>query len=181
MQYNISSNTSLSTSKGSASEWWHGDEEGLSDSSESGNGAGASAGASASTSSSRRWKRRAWLNYLHGLNLNQFDHDIAGAMKRNHKNHPKLARDYSIKELAQLQFCHEGLAQVFEINGMTQPPHYVIGNKGRFTTASSLINFLLDFGDAETRRGWAKLTYRLIYQKTCAAVERHLGQQWRWR
>ena len=55
------------------------------------------------------------------------------------------------------------------------------GNKGRFRTAGALINFLLDFDDSEARKSWANLAYRIIYQKTCEAVEEHLGEQWRWR
>lgn len=126
-----------------------------------------------------RRKCRAWIDFLHGLNLNQFDYDVASMMKKNHRTSPELLGDDSMARLTQLSFCYEGLAQLFSINGEAQPPHSIVGNKTRMKTAGALVDYLLDFDDGEARPSWADLSYRLIYQKTCEVVERHLGERWR--
>ncbi|OBT51006.1 hypothetical protein VE04_09284 [Pseudogymnoascus sp. 24MN13] len=149
-------------SGGGAGTWW--DED---DNESSGSENDMTAGGSSCSVSSRR-KQRAWLDFLHGLNLNQFRHDIASALRRSHQARPELAGDDSIPHPGPLLPRGDGAA-------------CVTGNKGRFQTASALINFLLDSDDGEARKGWANLAYRMIYQKTREAVEEHLGKQWRWR
>ncbi|KFZ25059.1 hypothetical protein V502_00463 [Pseudogymnoascus sp. VKM F-4520 (FW-2644)] len=134
---------------------------------------------------SGRYKKRvverveAWLGFLHGLNLNQFDHDVATVMTRSHKAHPELAQDYGVARLSRLSFCLAGMGKLYLVDGSQSPPHSIMGNKARFTTGSSLINFLFDYDDGEVRGSWESMTYRLIYQRTCEMVEQRLGEEWR--
>lgn len=121
----------------------------------------------------------AWLSFLHGLNLNQFDHDVATVMQRSHRAHPELAQDYGVARLSRLSFCLAGMGKLYLVNGFRSPPHSITGNKARFTTSSALINFLFDYDDGEVRGSWGRMTYRLIYQRTCEMVERRLGEEWR--
>ncbi|HEV2644800.1 MAG TPA: hypothetical protein VGU46_00395 [Acidobacteriaceae bacterium] len=127
--------------------------------------------------------QRAWLDFLHGLNLNQFDHDVASALQRSHKAHPELAGEVSIERLCQLSFSHEGMQETFEVEGVPLPPHSITGNRSRFWTSSQLIDFLFGFDDDEKRASWASMAYRLIYQKTCEMIKQHMGRRWqrRWR
>lgn len=124
-------------------------------------------------------KQEKWLQFLHSLNLNQFDHDVASAMVKSHRAHPELARDYSAAQLAQLSFSYSGMHSLYSVGGERQPPHSITGNKARFATASALVDFLLDFEDGEVRGSWERITYRMIYRRTCEVVEKRLGREWR--
>ncbi|OBT72510.1 hypothetical protein VF21_08650, partial [Pseudogymnoascus sp. 05NY08] len=52
---------------------------------------------------------KVWLSFLHRLNLNQFDHNVATVMQRSHRAHPKLAQDYGVAQLSRLSFCLAGM------------------------------------------------------------------------
>ena len=70
---------------------------------------------------------------------------------------------------------------LYSVGGERQPPYSITGNKAQFATASALVDFLLDFEDGEVRGSWERMTYRMIYKRTCEVVEQHLGREWRQR
>lgn len=123
-------------------------------------------------------QQTAWLDYLHGLNLNQFDTDIASALKRSNKTHPELAEPIE----AGTAWCYRTLRHRFLREGERAPPHSITGNKARFASSLPLVDFLFGFDDGQVRGAWAKMTFRLVYQKTCEMIERVLNrsQQRQW-
>jgi hypothetical protein len=117
--------------------------------------------------------RIAWLEYLHVLNLEQFDADLWKAMLRANKRSPELNPEYS-KLPEETRFCYYDMKRMFLVNGTTGPPHLVTGNKMRFERVDDLLNFLFLWDERE-RSGWGNKPYRVILQKTYELVEQHLG------
>jgi hypothetical protein len=115
-----------------------------------------------------------WLEYLHALNLEQFDRDIWKAMLKSHKRSPELTPD-AIKQKGDIRFCHNHMKRMFSADGVIVPPHFVTGNKMRFGRAADLLDFLFLWEDGKERRGWGHKPYRVILQKSFQLVERRLG------
>jgi hypothetical protein len=115
-----------------------------------------------------------WLEYLHALNLEQFDTDIWKAMLKSHKRSPELTPD-AIKQKGDFPFCHSHMKRMFSVNGVIGPPHFVTGNKMRFERVADLLDFLFLWEDGKERRGWGNKPYRAILQKSFELVERRLG------
>lgn len=117
--------------------------------------------------------RTAWLEYLHVLNLEQFDADVWKAMLKANKRSPELNPECS-KLPAETRFCYSDMKRMFLVNGTVGPPHLVTGNKMRFEGIKDLLNFLFLWDERE-RSGWGNKPYRVILQKTFELVEQHLG------
>lgn len=115
-----------------------------------------------------------WLEYLHALNLEQFDIDIWKTMLKSHKRSPELTAE-AIKQKGDIQFCQNHMKRMFSVNGVIGPPHFVTGNKMRFERVVDLLDFLFLWEDGKERRGWGNKPYRIILQKTFELVERRLG------
>jgi hypothetical protein len=115
-----------------------------------------------------------WLEYLHALNLEQFDTDIWKAMLKSHKRSPELTPD-AIKQKGDIRFCHNHMKRMFSVNGVISPPHFVTGNKMRFERVADLLDFLFLWEDGKERPGWGNKPYRVILQKSFELVERRLG------
>ncbi len=125
----------------------------------------------------------AWLEYLHALNMEQFDADVWKAMVKASKGSTKKGGAYSGSgELGTgmmmpgegFQFCHHDMRKIFLVDGAASPPHLVTGNKMRFQRVMDLLNFLLLWDDEE-RLGWGHKPCRVILKKTFELVERRLG------
>jgi len=133
-------------------------------------------------------RREAWLDFLIGLNLNQFDHDTATAMWKSHLARPELAyvqpdgpvTGGSGSWMAGKQFCYRDLRKAFQTDNPNDlgPPHTVTSNKGRFKTTQHLVDFLFEEVSGYTYSSWKKMTYRMIYKKTKEVIKRHLGEEW---
>jgi hypothetical protein len=115
-----------------------------------------------------------WLEYLHVLNLEQFDTDIWKAMLRSHKRSPELTRR-AIQQNGGFRYCHRTMRRMFSVDGVPSPPHFVTGNKMRFERVNDLLNFLFLWEDGKERLGWANKPYRIILQKSFELIERRLG------
>jgi hypothetical protein len=117
-----------------------------------------------------------WLEYLHALNLEQFDTDVWKAMLKSNKRTSELAPD-AVARQGEIQFCHHSMKRIFSINGTSVAPHFVTGNKMRFERVGALLNFLFLWEDGEDRAGWGHKPYRTILQKTFELIERRLGNR----
>jgi hypothetical protein len=115
-----------------------------------------------------------WLEYLHVLNLEQFDADIWKAMLKSHTRSPELTPD-TVKQKEDIQFCHRYMKRMFAIDGVISSPHFVTGNKMRFERVADLLDFLFLWDDGQERRGWGNKPYRVILQKSFELIERRLG------
>jgi hypothetical protein len=115
-----------------------------------------------------------WLEYLHVLNLEQFDADIWKAMLRSNKRSPELISTATAQQ-GKMQFCHADMKHAFSINGTPIAPHFVTGNKMRFERVGELLNFLFLWEDGQDRPGWGSKPYRTILEKTFKMLERRLG------
>ncbi len=115
-----------------------------------------------------------WLEYLHALNLEQFDADIWKAMLKSDKRSPELTPG-AVKQGGEIRFCYNGMKRMFCINGVPSPPHFVTGNKMRFEKVGDLLDFLFLWEDDKERAGWGNKPYRAILQKTFELIERRLG------
>lgn len=115
-----------------------------------------------------------WLEYLHALNLEQFDIDIWKAMLKSNKRCPELTPD-AVKQQGEIRFCYDGMKRMFRVDRVPCPPHFVTGNKMRFERVGDLLNFLFLWEDGEDRPGWGNKPYRAILQKSFELIERRLG------
>lgn len=91
-----------------------------------------------------------WLEYLHALNLEQFNTDVWKAMLRSNKRCPELPPD-AVKQQGEIRFCYNGIKRIFRVDRVPYPPHFVTGNKMRFERAGNLLNFLFLWEDSEER------------------------------
>jgi hypothetical protein len=117
-----------------------------------------------------------WLEYLHALNLEQFDTDVWKVMLKSNKRSPELAPD-AVARQGEMQFCHYSMKRMFSINGTVVDPYFVTGNKMRFERVGALLNFLFLWEDGEDRAGWGHKPYRTILQKSFELIERRLGNR----
>jgi hypothetical protein len=115
-----------------------------------------------------------WLEYLHALNLEQFDADVWKAMLKVNKRNSELAPDANLRRF-ESHFCYRDMKDMFSVNGVVKPPHFVTGNKMRFEKVADLLHFLFLWDDGEERRGWGSKPYRAICQKSFELIERRLG------
>jgi hypothetical protein len=118
---------------------------------------------------------KLWLEYLHALNLEQFDADVWRAMLKADKRTSEL-RPEVIREPQKIQFCHAGMREMFTVDGVATGPHFVTGNKMKFENAIDLVHYLFMW-DNRKRRGWGEMTYRMILRKTFDLIERRLGRR----
>jgi hypothetical protein len=119
---------------------------------------------------------RTWLEYLHALNLEQFDADVWSAMLAAHKTHPELS-PAAVEQNGRVSFCYRGMHRMFLEEGVRAPPHMVTGNHMRITTAARLLDFLFLWGDDQERKGWANLPFRLVLQQSFEFIESRLGHR----
>lgn len=115
-----------------------------------------------------------WLEYLHALNLEQFDTDVWKAMLKSHKRSPELTPD-AVARKGGFQFCQNHMKRLFSVDGAASLPHFVTGNKMRFERVADLLDFLFLWEDGQERRGWGSKPYRAILQKSFELIERRLG------
>ena len=115
-----------------------------------------------------------WLEYLHALNLEQFNADVWSSMLAAHKSHPEMS-PAALKQDGNMTFCYRGMKHMFLQEGVVTPPHIVTGNKMRFATVNKLLDFLFLWDDDQERLGWGSKPYRLILQKSFEFVESQLG------
>jgi hypothetical protein len=115
-----------------------------------------------------------WLEYLHALNLEQFDTDVWKAMLKSHKRSPELAPG-AVKQKGGFQFCQNHMKRMFSVDEAASLPHFVTGNKMRFERVANLLDFLFLWEDGKERRGWSSKPYRAILQKSFELIERRLG------
>ncbi|KFY09998.1 hypothetical protein V491_07848 [Pseudogymnoascus sp. VKM F-3775] len=115
-----------------------------------------------------------WLEYLHVLNLEQFDTDIWKTMLKANRRCPELRPEVIQKRMAG-QFCYRDMKKMFQVDGQASPPHVVTGNKMRFEGVKDLVHFLFMWDDGKERRGWESKPYRVIFQKSFEMIERRLG------
>lgn len=115
-----------------------------------------------------------WLEYLHVLNLEQFDTDIWKAMLKCNKRSPELTAE-AIQRKGEIRFCYHDMKSMFSVDHNAGPPHFVTGNKMRFEDVADLLDFLFLWGDDQERPGWGNKPYRAILQKSYDLIERRLG------
>jgi hypothetical protein len=115
-----------------------------------------------------------WLEYLHVLNLEQFDTDVWKAMIKANKRYPELTAE-ATQQKGEVQFCYRDMKSMFSVDGVIGLPHFVTGNKMRFERVADLLNFLFLWDDGEERLGWGCKPYRAILQKSFELIERRLG------
>lgn len=115
----------------------------------------------------------AWLEYLHALNLEQFDMDVWKAMQKANRRSPELKP--GIAPLgSEVRYCYADMKKAFVVDGTACPPHLVTGNKMRFERVMDLLNFLF-LWDEEERPGWGNKPYRVVLKQTFDLLERRLG------
>ncbi|KAH7344244.1 hypothetical protein BKA66DRAFT_555043 [Pyrenochaeta sp. MPI-SDFR-AT-0127] len=119
---------------------------------------------------------QAWLEYLHVLNIEQFDADVWSAMCAADKRHKELSPKASEQD-GKIKFCYKGMRDLFLVNGVIQPPHLVTGNKMQFEQAAKLLDFLFRWNDGNKRQGWENKPYRLILRRSFELIERKLGRR----
>jgi hypothetical protein len=119
-----------------------------------------------------------WLEYLHALNIEQFDTDLKKAMLKSHKRYPELTPE-AIRQLqeGQIQFSHHSMKAMFTVDRALGPPHFVTGNKMQFERAGQLLDFLFLWENGQLQPGWGSRPFRTILQKTFALIERHCGYE----
>ena len=115
-----------------------------------------------------------WLEYLHVLNVEQFDNDVWKAMLAAHKRNAELS-PLALQQEINVAYCYRGMKDMFLVNGVVSPPHIVMGNKMRFEKMGDLLDFLFLSDDGKERRGWTGKPYRMILQKKFEMIERRLG------
>ena len=115
-----------------------------------------------------------WLEYLHVLNLEQFDADVWKAMLAANKRSPELTPE-AIRQDGDVDYCYRGMKRMFLVDGAASPPHLVTGNKMRFERVVDLLNFLFLWDDKEERLGWGHKPYRVILQKSFELIQQRLG------
>lgn len=116
---------------------------------------------------------KAWFEYLHVLNIEQFDIDVRKAMVKASKGSGELGAGVRMLDEG-FRFCYNDMKKMFLVNGVANPPHLVTGNKMRFERVMDLLNFLF-LWDEEERPGWGHKPYRAILKKTFELIERRLG------
>jgi hypothetical protein len=117
-----------------------------------------------------------WLEYLHALNLEQFDADVWKAMLAANKRAPELSPAL-VEGDGRIAYCHKGMKDIFRVHGVASGPYLVTGNKKRFAQVGDILNFLFGWDDKEDRSSWASKPYRLILQKSFEMIEGRLGRQ----
>lgn len=120
--------------------------------------------------------RNMWLDYLHVLNIEQFDSDIWKTVLKMNMSRPELAPGI-VDRLPDIQFCFQDMQEMCELEGQICPPHVVTGNKSRFKNGFDLLHFLFSWKDGSERIGWDAEPYRMIFQKTLTLIRQHLGQK----
>ena len=115
-----------------------------------------------------------WLEYMHALNLEQFNADVWKSMLVSHKSHQELA-PAALQQDSDITFCYRSMSRMFIEDGVITPPHIVTGNKMRFTTVDKLLDFLFLWDDDQERLGWGSKPYRIILQKSFEFIESQLG------
>jgi hypothetical protein len=127
--------------------------------------------------------QQKWLEYLHVLNMEQFDADLWKSLLATDKR-GQVLNPVVVEQMANggmIRFCHRGMRNVFLSDGIVSPPQYVRGNRSGDLHTADVLKFI--FGrDDRPREGWAHKPYRLILEKSYQLVERRLGllqaQQW---
>jgi hypothetical protein len=117
---------------------------------------------------------RKWLEYLHVLNIAQFDADVWTTMLAVHKRSPELSPQ-ALEQKGDVAYCYHGMKGMFSTDGVICPPHVVTGNKMRFERVAELLDYLFLWDDGAERSGWGCKPYRLILQKTFELIERRLS------
>jgi hypothetical protein len=59
----------------------------------------------------------------------------------------------AIKQGGRVRYSYYSIREMFIVNSAVSPPHLVIGNKMRFTTVNSLLQFLFLWEDRQERIG----------------------------
>jgi hypothetical protein len=84
--------------------------------------------------------RRSWLEYLHALNLQQFDADICRHMCDSHKRNPELSPSaLQHCKSNRISFCYKGMKLAFKSDRVEHPPYIVISNRQRFAKVKDLL------------------------------------------
>ncbi|KFZ24910.1 hypothetical protein V502_00587 [Pseudogymnoascus sp. VKM F-4520 (FW-2644)] len=115
-----------------------------------------------------------WLEYLHVLNLEQFDTDIWKTMLKSHRRCPEL-RPEAIQKRMDGQFCYQDMKEMFQVDGQASPPHVVTGNSMRLERVIDVLEFLFMWDDGKERCGWGSRPYWVIFQKSFELIKRWLG------
>jgi hypothetical protein len=116
-----------------------------------------------------------WLEYLHALNLEQFDLDVWKAVLKANSGKAELTPE-AIQSNGEVEYCYRGMKKMFLVNGVASPPHFVTGNKMQFERVADLLDFLF-LWDEQERSGWGHKPYRVILRKSFELIERQLGYQ----
>jgi hypothetical protein len=114
-----------------------------------------------------------WLEYLHTLNLEQFDSDVWKAVLKANQRSLELTPE-AIQRDGAMEYCYRDMKEMFLVDESASPPHFVTGNKMRFERVADLLNFLF-LWDEEERLGWENKPYRVIVRKSFELIKRRLG------
>jgi hypothetical protein len=120
--------------------------------------------------------RNKWLEYLHVLNIEQFNSDIWKTVLKTNTSCLELAPGIP-DQLADMQFCFQDMKEMCLWEGRLCPPHSVTGNKSRFKNSFDLLRYLLFWKDGKERIGWEAEPYRMIFRKTFGLIKQHLSQE----
>ena len=82
-----------------------------------------------------------WLEYLHALNLEQFDSDVWKAVLKANQHSPELTPE-AIRRDGAVEYCYRDMKEMFLVDEGVSPPYFVTGNKMRFERVADLLNFL---------------------------------------
>jgi hypothetical protein len=115
-----------------------------------------------------------WLEYLHALNLEQFDADVWRATLTANRRSPELTPE-AIQRDGEVEYCYWGMKEMFLVDGAVGMPHLVTGNKMRFERVADLLSFLFLWDDGQERLGWGEKPYRVIVRKSFELIELRLG------
>jgi hypothetical protein len=102
-----------------------------------------------------------WLEYLHMLNLEQFDIDVWKAVFKANKCCSEL-RNEAIQTIAEYRFYYRDIKELFLSNGNISLPYLVTGNKICFEKVMNLLYFLFFWDNSKERLGWGNKLYRTI-------------------
>jgi hypothetical protein len=121
-----------------------------------------------------------WLEYLHALNLEQFDSDVWKAMLKVNRGNQELTPE-AMQCNGKVEYCYQGMKEMFLVDGVVCPPHFVTGNRLRFERVEDLLNFLF-LWDEKERLGWGNKPYRVILRRSFELIEQRVNygraRQW---
>lgn len=116
------------------------------------------------------------LEYLHALNLKQFNANIQLFILAAHKSCFKLLPT-TLRQDSKITFYTKGMLYIFLNKGVLTLLYVIIGNRKQFNLIQALLEFLFLQNNNQKCKGQERKLYCLILQKSFKFVKRQLGHR----